>query len=727
MVSFVNIAVLVLLQLAASVAAAEGTGTKFAHFTAYNDTMTCSGDEHSTKFNEAVRGVNLGSYMVLEPWITPSLFYQFLGKKEGEVGMDSYSFCEVLGGEEANRQLKNHWETWVTEELITKLKDSGAVNSLRLPIGDFQFIPYGPYLNGCWDGGLEYVDKVLDWAYSNGLSVLLDVHAMKDSQNGFDNSGQTLGFQWTTQIGFEYAPSTTFEHWPMRTANWMGEFDYKTNSYPTINRANVEHSLNVLQLIIDRYKNHPAVMGLEPVNEPWEHTPIEELKRYYWEGYLKVKKEAPYWRYVMHDSFRPTPDVWGGFMDGCPDRAIDMHIYQAWRDPDSRLGFYRDACNQKRVIADMEREFGPIIVGEWSLATDNCVMWLNGFNDNLPGFPRLPCKYVKCADPYMGMDVQPNAPVDPTKPMQGPYGTGQSGPSFGFCPVDRDWSKETSGDPQTGRDWVRAPPNIPSFLDDTDNVMTHLAAKKISAFSGIGHGFYFWNFRTELDSPQWDYMRALERGWIPRGNLGEERIEDACRAEDSGVFRCTLKRNIPDKPIRDAIHYINDVTNATEDARSVEGLSGKELRTSAEPLIEAFFEEGRKRGVTCDFGGIGVLVEENVTIDDDSVVIWNDDEYYTTVIINEGLSWVWITIYVVVGTIAGSIVGFVTAMRMSKKFNKAVRQSAFFQNTIGQNPAIRKSLAVPALRESLEELEYLFEKDENDAVDGNKSTKQQYT
>jgi len=24
----------------------------------------------------------------------------------------------------------------------------------------------------------------------------------------------------------------------------------------------------------------------------------------------------------------------------------------------------------------------PIVVGEWSLATDNCAMWLNGLNDN---------------------------------------------------------------------------------------------------------------------------------------------------------------------------------------------------------------------------------------------------------------------------------------------------------------------------------------------------------
>ena len=40
-------------------------------------------------------------------------------------------------------------------------------------------------------------------------------------------------------------------------------------------------------------------------------------------------------------------------------------------DPSSRLTFYNNACAQKKQIALMEREFGPVIVGEWSLATDN--------------------------------------------------------------------------------------------------------------------------------------------------------------------------------------------------------------------------------------------------------------------------------------------------------------------------------------------------------------------
>ena len=71
-----------------------------------------------------------------------------------------------------------------------------------------------------------------------------------------------------------------------------------------------------------------------------------------------------------------------------------------------------------------------------------------------------------------------------------------SGPIFGMCPGDRDWIKESSGDPLTGRDWVNSPPNAPKRLDDTDDVMRNLALKKIDAFSGIAHGFYFWYVQT---------------------------------------------------------------------------------------------------------------------------------------------------------------------------------------------------------------------------------------
>ena len=88
---------------------------------------------------------------------------------------------------------------------------------------------------------MEKIDQLLDWANAYGLTVLLDIHALKGSQNGFDNSGQTLGFKWTTAIGYEYANDVTFEHWPIRDARWIGEFDQNTATYSSINYDNIQH------------------------------------------------------------------------------------------------------------------------------------------------------------------------------------------------------------------------------------------------------------------------------------------------------------------------------------------------------------------------------------------------------------------------------------------------------------------------------------------------------
>lgn len=77
----------------------------------------------------------------------------------------------------------------------------------------------------------------------------------------------------------EFAGLTTFEHWPIRTAKWIGEFDPMTATYSSINEENIKHALKVIEAVVKKYAGHPAVLGLEPVNEPWQYTPIETLKR----------------------------------------------------------------------------------------------------------------------------------------------------------------------------------------------------------------------------------------------------------------------------------------------------------------------------------------------------------------------------------------------------------------------------------------------------------------
>jgi len=48
-------------------------------------------------------GTNIGGWLVLEPWITPSFFYRWLDKTHTDgVAMDSYTACESLG-DDANK------------------------------------------------------------------------------------------------------------------------------------------------------------------------------------------------------------------------------------------------------------------------------------------------------------------------------------------------------------------------------------------------------------------------------------------------------------------------------------------------------------------------------------------------------------------------------------------------------------------------------------------------
>ena len=342
-----------------------------------------------------VHGPNLGGWLVLEPWITPSLFYQFLsesledvswddkwGKDAGKhTAMDSYTFCESLGPVEGNVQMRRHWAAWVREEDIKAIAATGATH-VRIPIGDWMYKPYvahlprepshcgraprtfgppsraivlraheisrccapcswpiryGPYI-GCMDGARDELERALALCAKHGLKALLDLHAVRGSQNGFDNSGRSADLKWGSEgqlVGWEMTTITTFQHWTIRAAHWMGTFDHETDSYPLINHTNIDFTLAVLDEIIDAHKSHSAVWGLEPVNEPWQFTPLDELKAFYWKGYHAVRDKAPHWMYVMHDSFRGYPAAWWGFMKGCANKALDTHIYQVRHLPHS--------------------------------------------------------------------------------------------------------------------------------------------------------------------------------------------------------------------------------------------------------------------------------------------------------------------------------------------------------------------------------------------------------
>jgi glucan 1,3-beta-glucosidase len=208
--------------------------------------------------------------MVLEPWITPSLFYQFLGasKRWGEnaqqhVALDSRSFCCALGESEANRQLRLHWATWVGESEIKRLSMSG-IDTLRIPIADWMFLSYWPFTN-CWEGSLEELDRVLALCEKYRLKVVLDLHALRGSQNGLDNSGDTGHLKWIQgREGNNTVPILRYEHWRMRGGDWAGEFDSTSQSYLSLNESHILDTLEVIHRIALRFRDNSVVVGLEP-------------------------------------------------------------------------------------------------------------------------------------------------------------------------------------------------------------------------------------------------------------------------------------------------------------------------------------------------------------------------------------------------------------------------------------------------------------------------------
>ena len=122
--------------------------------------------------SETVRGVNLGGWFVLEPWITPSLFSRW---SDGSV-IDEWTFSQALGKDEAHNQLSQHWNNWITQDDFNEIAGAG-MNHVRIPIGYWAVAPIDdePYIQG----QLDILDQAIGWARDAGLKIMIDLHGGK--------------------------------------------------------------------------------------------------------------------------------------------------------------------------------------------------------------------------------------------------------------------------------------------------------------------------------------------------------------------------------------------------------------------------------------------------------------------------------------------------------------------------------------------------------------------
>ena len=161
--------------------------------------------------------------------------------------------------------------------------------------------------------------------------------------------------------------------------------------------------------------------ALEPVNEPWWNSDIPRLKKFYRDCRNAVREINPNVIFVFHDAFITEADTWNDLFDDTDSENVvmDTHKYLAWEDAQTSIGQYCDIYGATMTSPSIANIKYPIWVGEWSLATDVCAMWLGGFNDaDTPA--QFTCKTLTCPTTYMpfpfGSDFDRNAA------SLGPYG-----------------------------------------------------------------------------------------------------------------------------------------------------------------------------------------------------------------------------------------------------------------------------------------------------------------
>lgn len=297
------------------------------------------------------RGINLGGWLYLEPFINPSFFEQFTSA-DGVV--DEWTFCEKLGPLQARTQIEPHYSSWINEQTFVDIQAAGF-DHVRVPFGYWAVTTYDgdPFIpQVAW----RYLLRAIEWARKYGLRIYLDLHGAPGSQNGWNHSGR------------------------QGAIGWLNGTDGQLNGQRTID---IHKQLSEF-FTQERYKNIVTMIGL--VNEPkmtaldadvvraWSANAIKTIRANNFDGLV-----------IIGDGFMGL-DNWQGEFTGEKNLILDAHQYVIFNVQQLVLNHYDKisfACEgwteQSRRSMNTATGFGPTMFGEWSQADTDCAQYLNNF------------------------------------------------------------------------------------------------------------------------------------------------------------------------------------------------------------------------------------------------------------------------------------------------------------------------------------------------------------
>ncbi|KAF8671710.1 glycosyl hydrolase 5 (cellulase A) family [Rhizoctonia solani] len=176
---------------------------------------------------DKVYGTNLGSWLLVEPWMLPNEWVNKMGGDSCESDCSSCAYSEFdlvkkIGQERADKVFDEHWATWFTEKDADIIKNAG-LNMIRIPLGYWiveslvdRSTEYYPR------GGMKYLKKGLGWLKKRGIHVMLDHHALP----GVASANQMFAGRCTSDVQF-YTPKNY-----KRALIWAGVMTAMTHTDP---------------------------------------------------------------------------------------------------------------------------------------------------------------------------------------------------------------------------------------------------------------------------------------------------------------------------------------------------------------------------------------------------------------------------------------------------------------------------------------------------------------
>lgn len=274
--------------------------------------------------------------------------------------VDEYTLGQVFAANKTNakRYMERHWDTFVTKQDLVDLKKAG-VTHMRVPMsfwirGD---VRHGePWIPGAW----KYFVRFAKWTREvGGLEIWADLHGAPGSENGFDNSGQYLGY-------------STCDGWGNKPANVERTVDILTD---------------IAQGIVDEGLTD-VVTGFGLLNEPFLDCDEAVVRNYYNQGLQIVRTiMGPETSVFVGDMFQAWRFNDGKFWTDPVEHYktyLDTHPYHVFFEngraftPRQHIAYlcrhnqqetdsccYADAPNNTIPSKGISR-----IIGEWSAAYD---------------------------------------------------------------------------------------------------------------------------------------------------------------------------------------------------------------------------------------------------------------------------------------------------------------------------------------------------------------------